>query len=394
MRRWIPCTAMMLVSLISYIDRNTLAILSPTILKECRLTAEQYGFIISAFSIAYMIANPLWGRLLDRFGLWLGMLAAVGLWTLASASHALAGGLFGFAAARLMLGFGEGATFPGGLRTAAQTLPPDRRARGIALAYSGGSLGAILTPLIVTPVALAFGWRAAFVLTGLLGASWLFLWWQLGGEPGVRDTTPTAGGGTIRAGDPRLWGFMAVYATGALPLAFVLYAAPIYLHQALAQSQAALGRILWIPPLGWEVGYFFWGWLTDRLTRARDPRRVFRALFTTLALAGTLLALTPSLPRLALVMTELFFAMFVAAGFVIVGIAYATHTFSARQSGFIAGIGAGSWSALVALAMPLFGHWFDAHVWSRAFFLAALLPLGGCALWWAIDQRASARSAS
>jgi ACS family hexuronate transporter-like MFS transporter len=76
MRRWIPCTAMMLVSLISYIDRNTLAILSPTILKECRLTDEQYGFIISAFSVAYMIANPLWGRLLDRFGLWIGMLSA------------------------------------------------------------------------------------------------------------------------------------------------------------------------------------------------------------------------------------------------------------------------------------------------------------------------------
>jgi ACS family hexuronate transporter-like MFS transporter len=292
----------------------------------------------------------------------------------------------------MMLGFGEGATFPGGLRAATQTLPPDRRARGIALAYSGGSLGAILTPLVVTPVALAFGWRAAFLLTGLLGASWLVLWWQLGGEPGVRDATPNADVERIRAGDPRLWAFMAVYAPGALPLAFVLYAAPIYLHQALGQSQAALGHLLWIPPLGWEVGYFFWGWLTDRLTRAHDPQRVFRALFSTLALAGTLLALTPSLPALALVMSELFFAMFVAAGFVIVGIAYATRVFSARQSGFIAGIGAGSWSALVALLMPLFGRWFDAHAYARAFQLAALLPLAGCALWWAVDQRTSARS--
>jgi MFS transporter, ACS family, hexuronate transporter len=381
---------MMLVSLISYIDRNTLAILSPTILKECRLSDEQYGWIISAFSIAYMVANPLWGRLLDRFGLWTGMLAAVGLWTLASASHALAGGLVGFAAARMMLGFGEGATFPGGLRAAAQTLPPDRRARGIALAYSGGSLGAILTPIIVTPVALAFGWRAAFLLTGLLGASWLFLWLQLGDEPGVREPTHAVDGEPrIRLGDARLWGFIAVYAPGALPLAFVLYAAPIYLHQALEQSQAALGHLLWIPPLGWEVGYFFWGWLTDRLTRTRDPERVFRALFAILALASTLLASTPSLPRLEWVMAELFFAMFVAAGFVIVGIAYATHVFTARQSGFIAGIGAGSWSALVALFMPLFGRWFDTHAYGRAFGVAATLPLVGVALWWAVAQRAT-----
>ncbi|MCU1277731.1 MAG: major facilitator superfamily 1 [bacterium] len=392
MRRWIPCSAMMLVSLISYIDRNTLAILSPTILKECRLTDEQYGWIISAFSIAYMVANPLWGRLLDRFGLWVGMLAAVGLWTAASASHALAGGLLGFAAARMMLGFGEGATFPGGLRAAAQTLPPDRRARGIALAYSGGSLGAILTPLIVTPVALAFGWRAAFLLTGLLGGSWLFLWWRLGDEPGVREATRTVDGEHIRIGDARFWAFIALYAPGALPLAFVLYAAPIYLHQALGQSQAALGRVLWIPPLGWEVGYFFWGWLTDRLTRTRDPQRVFRALVALLALASATLALTPSLPRIEWVMAELFLAMFVAGGFVIVGIAYATHVFSARQSGFIAGIGAGSWSALVALTMPLFGRWFDAHAYPRAFLVAATLPLCGSALWWLVDQRANARS--
>ena len=53
--------SMLLVSLISYIDRNTLALLAPTILKETGLTGQQYGFIISAFSIAYMLANPAWG---------------------------------------------------------------------------------------------------------------------------------------------------------------------------------------------------------------------------------------------------------------------------------------------------------------------------------------------
>ncbi|MDB4971303.1 MAG: major facilitator superfamily 1 [Myxococcales bacterium] len=377
---------MMLVSLISYIDRNTLAILSPTILKESRLSDEQYGWIISAFSVAYMIANPLWGRLLDRFGLWIGMFAAVGLWSLASASHALAAGFVGFAAARVLLGFGEGATFPGGLRTATQTLPPEQRARGIALAYSGGSLGAILTPLIVTPVALAFGWRAAFLLTGLLGASWLFLWWRLRDERALGEAAPSVAAERIRFGDLRLWGFIALYAGGGLPLGFVLYAAPIYLHQGLHQSQAQLGHILWIPPLGWEVGYFFWGWLADRLTRARDPRPAYRALVAALALLGSTLALTPSLTPLPMVMAELFLAMFVAAGFVIVAIAYATWAFSTRQSGFIAGVGAGSWSAVVALTMPLFGRLFDAHDYRQAFLIATVVPFGGSVVWWLLDR--------
>src|SRR5436305_12886091 len=89
--RWAPTTTMLLVSLISYIDRNTLALLAPTILKETGLSVEQYGYIISAFSIAYMIGNPVWGVLLDRFGLRRGMAAAVAFWPVAPAAHAFAG---------------------------------------------------------------------------------------------------------------------------------------------------------------------------------------------------------------------------------------------------------------------------------------------------------------
>jgi ACS family hexuronate transporter-like MFS transporter len=139
-----------------------------------------------------MLANPVWGRWLDRFGVRAGMFAAVSLWSAASAAHAAAAGFLGFAAARAVLGFGEGATFPGGLRTVAQTLPVELRARGVALAYSGGSLGAVLTPLIVTPVAVAWGWRAAFLFTGLAGALWLLLWLAVSRRPDVRQHKPAS----------------------------------------------------------------------------------------------------------------------------------------------------------------------------------------------------------
>src|SRR5580698_5179307 len=183
MTRWVPAFSMMLVSTISYIDRNTLALLAPTILRDTHLSNQQYGFIISAFSIAYMLGNPLWGIILDRVGLRTGMTAAVSIWTLASVSHVFAAGFGGFAAARAVLGFGEGATFPGSMRAATQTLPIAQRSRGIALSYSGGSLGAIITPVIVTPLALAFGWRAAFWFTGAMGALWLAHWAVLSRRP-------------------------------------------------------------------------------------------------------------------------------------------------------------------------------------------------------------------
>src|SRR5262249_44501228 len=132
--------------------------------------------IVSAFSIAYVAGNLFWGRLLDRFGVFGVMAAAVALWSAASAVHSFAIGFLGFVAARALLGFAEGATFPGALRTVVQTLPPSRRSRGIGVAYSGGSLGALVTPLLVTPIALAWGWRGAFWATGGIGVVWLLLW--------------------------------------------------------------------------------------------------------------------------------------------------------------------------------------------------------------------------
>src|SRR5262249_44929836 len=185
MWRWTPAASMLAVSLISYLDRNTLSILSPTILRETGLSVEQYGYIISAFSIAYMLANPVWGRILDRAGLRRGMSAAVGCWTLASVAHAFASGLWSFGAARAVLGFGEGATCPGGLRPVIQTLPEKQRGRGLAVAYSGGSLGAMITPLVVTPIFQRWGWRAAFWFTGLVGAAWLAMWTVISKRPDI-----------------------------------------------------------------------------------------------------------------------------------------------------------------------------------------------------------------
>lgn len=377
--------SMMLVSLISYVDRNTLALLAPTILRECRLTGEQYGFVIAAFSVFYMAGNPLWGLLLDRIGLRIGMTAAVFFWSVASAAHAWAGGFWSFAAARAALGLGEGATFPGGLRTVTQTLRFTEQARGMAVAYSGGSLGAIVTPLLITPVALRWGWRAAFLFTGVLGAIWLLLWAFLSRRPDLRPRPaahPSATAVRIRVRDPRLWGFIAAYMLGALPLGFIMYSAALYLDRVHGVSQAGLGKLLWIPPLGWEVGYFAWGWILDGMARRGVPRyRAVRRLMFASVFLSLPLAVVPYLTPLWLVMLALFFAMFVTVGFVVPSVAYAVHAFTHANSGLVAGIGAGSFGAGVAVFMPLFGRLFDQQWYHAAFSLAALLPGAGHLVW-------------
>ncbi|MBS1877143.1 MAG: MFS transporter [Acidobacteria bacterium] len=377
---------MLAVSLISYIDRNTLALLAPTILKETGLSGQAYGWIISTFSVAYMIGNPVWGRLLDRAGVRRGMLGAVSLWSLASAAHALAGGFWSFAAARGVLGFGEGATFPGGLRTAVQTLPAENRSRGIAVSYSGGSLGAVITPIVVTPIALWFGWRGAFWFTGLLGAAWVVL---------ARFVLPAGQAAPVagpqasppRLADARLWSFMAMYALGGLPLAFVLYGAALYLGQALGKSQAEIGKVLWIPPLGWEVGYFFWGWVTDRFAAHGASIPLMRRLLALLAVLSLPLAAADLARSFPLTMALMFLSMFASGGIVIASMAYATGVYSSRDGGLIAGVGAGAWSALVAVMMPWFGAMFDGRRYGWAFVAAALCPPVGWVVWQLLSGR-------
>lgn len=383
MQRWIPTVSMMLVSLISYIDRNTLALLAPTILRETGLSAEAYGWIISAFSVAYMLGNPLWGRLLDRVGVRRGMFLSVSVWTVASASHALAAGFWSFAVARSVLGLGEGATFPGGMRTAVQTLPPEQRSRGIAVSYSGGALGAVITPLIITPVAAWAGWRGAFWFTGLVGALWLAIWALVSRRPELREVhaAPASRIGSLSIRDPKLWSFMGVYALGGLPLAFVLYGAALYLGRGLGKSQLEIGHVLWIPPLGWEAGYFFWGWVTDRFAAHGTSLKLMRRLLLLLSVLSLPLAATDFLHSFPLTMALMFTSMFASGGFVIASVAYATNVYSSKHAGLIAGLGAGSWSALVAVLMPVFGALFDQHRYQVAFVLAAACPLVGFLVW-------------
>jgi ACS family hexuronate transporter-like MFS transporter len=378
---WWPVAMMWGYSLLSYVDRQILTVLSPMILSEFHWNAERYGQIISAFSFAYMMGNPVWGAVLDQIGLRRGMTLAVTIWTVACGAHAVLSGFLGLAAARAVLGFGEGATFPGGLRTAMDLLPPNKQSRGIAVAYSGESLGAIVAPLLVTPIALAYGWRAAFIVTGLGGLLWVWLWRTAVDFSVVASSCQTHRLMLPNIFERRFWSLVASCAFGALPLGLILYLAPVYLSRALGFTQAELGRVLWIPPFGWETGYFFWGWLADRCA-SRNDRPSW--LFFTLALLGLPLVGVPAFRNSAVVLGILSWAAFVAAGFIVVSLRTSALAYHGEQTGLVAGIGAGSWSAALAMVLPTLGHMFDQKHYANAFLFVGVVPVLGAISWWGL----------
>ncbi len=389
LRQWAPCIAMTLLSLLSYVDRSVLAILSPTILGDLHLSATQYGYAVSVFSICYMIANPVWGYWIDRRGLFTMILVAVALWSFASASHALMMGLGGLCLARGLLGFGEGATFPAGLSTVALTLPAERRSFGLGLAYSGGSLGAALTPLLITPIGIRYGWRSAFLITGLFGFLWIILWLLLRASGLYHPQLPIlkpaiAPGLPLRSRWNRnLFAAAAAYGLGAAPLAFGLYAAPLYLSRVLHVGQASLGHLLWIPPAGWEAGYLFWGLVADRRT-GRHAARPF-SFFVIFSLAGFLVTLLPvaaagSWP-IAMTMLLFFLQMFLAGGFVVLSLSDGITAQPKQNAGFLSGIAISAWALVTGLLMPLLGHLMDHNFYTATFWLVACLPPLGTLLW-------------
>jgi ACS family hexuronate transporter-like MFS transporter len=377
---------MLLLSMLSYADRSVLAILSPTILGDLHMSATQYGYAVSAFSVCYMVANPVWGYFIDRKGVWVTILVAVSLWSLASGAHALILGLAGICVARGVLGFGEGATFPAGLATVVETMPPERRSFALGLAYSGGSLGMMVAPLAITPIALHYGWRATFVFTAVLGLLWVLLWIGLRSSGMYRVHAPVkrvAGTKVTGRWNRNLFATISVYGLGAAPLAFGLYAAPLYLSRVLHVGQASLGHLLWIPPAGWETGYLVWGWFSDR-RHARGAKRP-GGLFAAFSVAGFLIVLAPLAARSAhpvlATMVLFYLQMFVAGGFVVLALADGMNAQRAENTGFLAGVAISSWAGVTGVLTPVLGHFFDTHAYAKGFWLVACLPVLGVMLW-------------
>jgi len=384
---------MMLCTLLGYIDRQVLAALSPTILADTGMTAGDYGWAVSAFSVTYMIMNPVFGSFLDYIGLRRGMAIAVLIWTVASVSHAGLNSLIGFAMARALLGFGEGAAFPGALRTAAEALPLNKQSRGMALGYSGASLGALITPPIIIPIAQRYGWRFAFLLTGFLGVLWLVLWWRVARPPFLPKQAEDRRPLKVQWPDlreRRLWIIVSSFGLGGLALGVAAYLSPLYLNRALGLSQVQLANVLWIPMVGWEVGYFFWGWVADRFAANQDrPVRIF-VLLTILSLPTAFMTLTDSW---IVAITLFTWSTFIADGFVVMSLRVGSRIFPPDRIGMVAGIGSGSWGAVQAVIQPVYGAWFDRHWYAATFISMSLLPLAGTLLWLWLS-RPSATSAS
>ncbi|HZD47605.1 MAG TPA: MFS transporter [Silvibacterium sp.] len=193
--RWTICAMLFFATSINYMDRQVIALLKPTLAQNIGLTEIAYGYIVDAFQIAYAVGLLIAGRVVDKIGTRIGYVLIMGIWSLSAMAHALASTALEFGIARFFLGFGESGNFPAAIKTVAEWFPQSERSLATGIFNSGANVGAILAPLLVPWITLHYGWRAAFLTTGVFSLLWIAWWYRNYRKP---TDHPTLSGAELR----------------------------------------------------------------------------------------------------------------------------------------------------------------------------------------------------
>lgn len=396
--RWWIVSALFLSTVINYVDRQTLSVLAPVIVKEFNFSHEDYAHIVSAFQIAYAGMWLIGGVLMDIIGVRLGLALAMIWWSITGMMTGLGNSLRQFEALRFLVGMGEGCNWPGASKTVAEWFPGKERGLAVAIFDSGSSIGAIFAPPFVAFVAYRFGWRFAFLASGTLGFVWLFLWLgvyrpllshpRLGDEERslivsgreTAEVSPERGLarwlGLLRQSNT--WGIVLGRALTDPVWWFYVFWLPQYLSDARGFSLKQIGSFAWIPFLAADLGNFTGGFASGFLIKRGMPvvraRKWVCVLSSIPILAGIPAALTTSAP-LALALISV--ATWSYASWSTMGLTFPSDLFPrdvvASVTGLSGFVASGITGTLFTLAVGMLVDHFHSYV--PAFLAAGLLPL-------------------
>lgn len=174
--RWVICSLIFFATTINYLDRAVISLLKPYLTKDLHWDDGDYANIEIAFKVAYSVGLLFAGRLIDKLGTKMGYFFSTFLWSVSAVCHALVNTTLGFGVVRSALGLSEAGNFPSAIKAVAQWFPKKERALATGIFNSGANIGAIIAPLTVPYIAITWGWKWAFVITGSIGFIWLILW--------------------------------------------------------------------------------------------------------------------------------------------------------------------------------------------------------------------------
>jgi ACS family hexuronate transporter-like MFS transporter len=293
--RWVICALLFFAIALNYIDRQILGLLKPLLEKSLKWNEEDFGNIVIAFTAAYAIGYTSAGWFIDRVGVRWGYALAVLLWSLAELAHTLnwfipvdakvrfwltvmPATVFGFCAARFVLGLAEGGNYPAVNKTVSEWFPKKERALAFGIANSGTNIGAIAAPLLLLWLATDFSWPMAFIATPTLAFIWIVLWWLFYQSPEKHKWVTPAELAYIHSAPPdppglkvpwrtllkyrQTWMYIIGTCISGTIWWFWLYWGPDFLHKQYNMDIKNLGWPMVVVYFITGVGSIVGGWLS------------------------------------------------------------------------------------------------------------------------------------
>lgn len=284
-----------LATVINYIDRQSLGVLWPDIAADLYPDntdderKEIYGWISVIFIFSYAFGQAIFGKIFDWIGTRLGFALSIGVWSIATALHAVAQGVLSFGIFRSILGVAEAGNWPGAAKGNAEWFPTQERAFAQGLFNSGAAIGGIISIPLIAFLTVYFSWQSIFILVGLTGLLWLIPWMVLVKSPpkthpwlteeerqyilsgqqnqdldedGEYDEGYNPSTGELLA-RKESWG--VIIASAAIDPIWWLFVVwiPIYLNEVYGMDVKTIGIYGWVPYVGAMVGAWFGGLLAQ-----------------------------------------------------------------------------------------------------------------------------------
>lgn len=269
--RWIAVTVFVFSSVLNYLDRQVLATMVDIwrVRPEFPFTYDDYGILLSVFSLAYALSALFVGWFIDRVGLNRGACIAVSVWAIASIGTGFAHSVHELLFWRALLGMAEASGVSAVGKAVGMYLLPKERAVGSAMSQLGLSLGAGLAPRFAVYFAYQYNWHWTFFAVGILSLAWIPVWITTSRFiPPTFAPTPGAGAGSFRLlSDPKLWALILANAFSMTIYSLWTNWPPTYLIRTHHLTPPQAANYTWIVPVCGYFGAMLGGFFSWRMIR-------------------------------------------------------------------------------------------------------------------------------
>ncbi|MEM6719399.1 MAG: MFS transporter [Bacteroidota bacterium] len=414
--RWWVVGLIALATVINYIDRQSLNVLWPEIAEELypdKSSTERkeiYSWISVIFVFAYAFGQAIFGKIFDWIGTRLGFVLSIGVWSIATALHALANSFGLFAVFRAILGVSEAGNWPGATKGNAEWFPIKERAFAQGIFNSGAAIGGIISIPLIAFLSIYFDWKSIFILVGITGLLWLIPWLILVKAPPKKHPWITKeereyilSGQKVQSEAQEIeatynpdtgellshkqsWG--VIIASAAIDPIWWLFVfwIPIYLNEVYGMDVKAIGIYGWVPYVGAMLGAWFGGLFAQNRIKAGwtidKTRKTVITMGCLIMLPALLIMANPGGPTQAvLIMAVILFGFQTAIGNVQT---LPSDFFSGKTVGTLAGF-SGMAAKLAAVGLTSLVPWLTSGGnYTPAFIIGATLAVIAMASVWGL----------